>query len=111
MVLVFAAVWQCGGQDGGCGDNLVQSLQQCAAAINNNEQLSVQQEKCAPNDGNYDCPSLNALETIEEIFEAKLLALHQMVINNSIVLQKIRSIQQNNTDAIASNTQDIAFLS
>ena len=49
-----------------CGDSLMESLQQCAAAIKNNEPLSVQQEKCSPNGCNYDCPSTDVLNTLNQ---------------------------------------------
>ena len=88
LPVVVLALLQYGsvvGQDGGCGDNLVQSLQQCAAAIKNNEPLSVQQEKCSPNGCNYDCPSTDALNGLRDEF----MVLQQMVANNTNRIQAL----------------------
>ena len=115
LVLVLLQYGSVASQNGGCGDNLVQSLQQCAAAIKNNEPLSVQQEKCSPNGCNYDCPSLNTLAALNETWEARFLALQQMVTNNSAAiasnineLQQVKSEQQTNSAGIAGNTNAIA---
>ena len=66
----------------------MQTLQQCAAAINNNEPLSVQQEKCSPDDGcNYDCPSSKKLTDLEESVQ-KIMSLITSNITSDISMIK-----------------------
>ena len=55
VLVVLVAVAK--GDGGTCDGSLVQALQKCANAIQGGESLSVQQEKCAPDGCNYDCPS------------------------------------------------------
>ena len=64
VLVVLVAVAK--GDGGTCDGSLVQALQKCANAIKGGESLSVQQEKCAPDGCNYDCPSANKLNDLTE---------------------------------------------
>lgn len=92
--LVCLALQVCG-QD--CNGNMVQALQQCAGSIRAGESFSMQQEKCAPNGCNYDCPSTNRLDSLDGQFQ-DLSGMVQNILTMQGTLQKGVA---NNTGAIA----------
>ena len=63
-VLVFATI-ACAVADHHCSGNIVQALGKCASAIQGGESLESQQEKCAPDGCNYDCPSVDLINDLQ----------------------------------------------
>ena len=65
-VAVFAtACIACAVADHHCSGNIVQALSKCASAIQGGESLDSQQEKCAPDGCNYDCPSVDLINDLQ----------------------------------------------
>ena len=65
-VAVFAtACIACAVADHHCSGNIVQALSKCASAIQGGESLDSQQEKCAPDGCNYDCPSVDLINGLQ----------------------------------------------
>lgn len=104
IILSLLCLWLSHSARGDC--NLVHTLQQCATAINNNEALSVQQDKCSPDDGcNYDCPTSKTVNSLEEKVD-NILAKN--ITNLELKVQQILSlIQKNITNEIAKNGESI----
>ena len=85
VLVVLVAVAK--GDGGTCDGSLVQALQKCANAIMGGESLSVQQEKCAPDGCNYDCPSASKYdEQIKNLTAAlEKLQMKQEAIVSTVV--------------------------
>ena len=106
------------GQD--CTDNLVQALQKCANSISTGESLADQQEKCAPNGCNYDCPSSNRLDGLEDQFQEMSVivgSLQQTVADNTesiatgtIIVQNIVDTQNYLQKTVANNSAEIDLI-
>ena len=63
-LIVFATI-ACAVADHHCSGNIVQALSKCASAIQGGESLDTQQEKCAPDGCNYDCPSVDLINDLQ----------------------------------------------
>ena len=110
----------CAVADHHCSGNIVQALSKCASAIQGGESLDSQQEKCAPDGCNYDCPSVDLINDLQvDLSEAntRIDTLQQyaksLAANSSDANMKIASLQtsQDLTGAIAdSNVEQIDSL-
>ena len=120
IALIAFATIACAVADHHCSGNIVQALSKCASAIQGGESLDSQQEKCAPDGCNYDCPSVDLINDLQvDLSEAntRIDTLQQyaksLAANSSEANMQIASLQtsQDLTGAIAdSNTGQINSL-
>ena len=97
VLVVLVAVTK--GDGGTCDGSLVQALQKCANAIKGGESLSVQQEKCAPDGCNYDCPSASKYDDLNKQFK-----------DLSEAFETLQMSIANNTASITANAGNIKDL-
>ena len=61
-----------------CSGNLITALQKCASSINGGDSLSLQQEMCAPDGCNYDCPSADTINNLNQQFQDISVTVQQL---------------------------------
>ena len=135
-LILSLLLFLCASQSASSECKMMHSLQQCAAAISNNEPFQVQQEKCSPAGGcNYDCPTSQKVIDLEDTFrknvtnlEAKIQQIMSLInitsnITNDLmqIKQGIATIEQNiainglditsNEESITINVHNISVLS
>ena len=86
-----------------CSGNLITALQKCASSINGGDSLSLQQEMCAPDGCNYDCPSADTINNLNQQFQDISVTVQQLtskVDGNAGNIEQLTSKVDGNADNI-----------